>query len=114
MFLTRIIVAKNGAIKTKYLKKMTFINIFKALGIFQGGGQIIWSFTSDIECTEATRYLGNKNIKNYIIAEDLPRAIDYEKQLNKIKSTDRTGDNLRIIFLSRICSKKILTIVLIY
>ena len=95
-------VFSEGAINNKKIKKKAFLAIFKSLGFFKN---IIWSFTSELEKIDAQKQLGKKLVSNYIIAEDLPRKIDFDYQINKVKSQN-LDDTLRVIFLSRICAKK--------
>lgn len=90
-----------GAIKSKTVKKMTFLKVFKMFGLFNN---ITWSFTSELEREDAVRLLGEKITRNYVIAEDLPRKIDYIGDGSRTYSCDE--DSFRIVFLSRICSQK--------
>ena len=84
-----------GALSIKSKKKMIFLNIMKKLGFFK---KIVWSVTSVVEKKELKEVIG-ENVK-CIIAEDLPRTENFEYQRNKKK------ENLKIIFLSRICEMK--------
>ena len=84
-----------GAFKIKNVKKSTFINVCKGIGMFKN---IYWSVTSDIEAKDVKRCIG-EDAKCYI-AEDLPRK-PYSG--GELKEKDEI---LRIIFLSRICKKK--------
>ena len=48
-----------------------------------------------------------ENIEDFILAEDLPRKIDYLDCLEiKKQNVKHANDKLRVIFLSRICNKK--------
>lgn len=93
-------VFSKNALKNKHLKKRVFLSLFSLFGLFK---KIIWSFTSTLEYEETKDAIGLKNIKKHIIAEDLPRIVDFQKQKENI--TNR-GNSLRIIFLSRIVPKK--------
>lgn len=84
-----------GALSIKSKKKMIFLNIMKKLGFFK---KIVWSVTSVVEKKELKEVIG-ENVK-CIIAEDLPRTEIFEYQKNKKR------ENLKIIFLSRICEMK--------
>ena len=96
-------VFSEGALRLKWLKKMLFLKLFCLLGCFH---HIIWSFTSMLEMNDAKKVLGENNIKEYIVAEDLPRTIDFSRQKFIVESYNSKDDELRIIFLSRICAKK--------
>lgn len=89
------------ALKIKWFKKIPFLVIFRFFGMFN---KIIWSFTSQQELKDANKYIGN--IKNYIICEDLPRKVDFEKYLDRNKYNKTNESDLNIIFLSRICLTK--------
>lgn len=92
-----------AAISSKALKKRTFLLIFKYFGLFKN---IVWSFTSEIEHEEAKAALGNA-IKEYIIAEDLPRKVDFDAQIIKIQNCQaQENDVLKLVFLSRVSPKK--------
>ena len=93
-------VFSKNALAVKGIKKKTFLKAFSALGVF---GKIIWSFTSEEEKREAIDAIGERNIKEYIIAEDLPRSVDFELMRNNLKANDGL---LKVIFLSRIVPKK--------
>ena len=96
-------VFSKAAISSKVLKKRTFLFGFKHLGLFKN---IIWSFTSEIEHDEAKAALGN-TIKEYVIAEDLPRKVDFNAQIAKIQNCEtRENEVLKLVFLSRISPKK--------
>lgn len=74
---------------------------------FRGGGAapIIWSVSSEDELRDTRKYLGEEIVKEYIIAEDLPRKICFSKSLEKAgrRNEDQT---LMVVFLSRISPKK--------
>lgn len=96
-------VFSKAAIASKALKKRVFLFVFKYLGLFKN---IIWSFTSELELEEAKAVLGN-TIKEYIIAEDLPRKMDLDAQLAKVNSyKNQKNENLKLVFLSRVSPKK--------
>ena len=67
----------------------------KIFGLFRN---VIWSVTSKVEENELKSIIGNS--ANCIIAEDLPRNIKVEHRHKKNKN------ELKIIFLSRICEMK--------
>ena len=97
-------VFSDGAMCIKKFKKQLFITIFQTLGCFKN---IIWSFSSSIEVSDAERHLKRESIKDFILAEDLPRKIDYLDCLEiKKQNVKQANDKLRVIFLSRICNKK--------
>ena len=93
-------VFSKNALTIRGIKKKLFLKTFSALGAFK---KIVWSFTSDEEKNEALDAIGNRNIKDYIIAEDLPRKVDFE--LMKKKACLYDGP-LKVVFLSRIVPKK--------
>ena len=96
-------VFSEGALRLKWLKKMLFLKLFCLLGCFNN---IIWSFTSMLEMNDAKKVLGENSLKKYIVAEDLPRNIDFSRQKSIVDRCIVKDDELRIIFLSRICPKK--------
>lgn len=87
------------ALNSKGLKKKSFLKLFKFLGFFD---KIIWSFTSENERIDAVHAIGDKSIKQHVIAEDLPRKVDL-KNYNK---TPKKSNELRVVFLSRFCPHK--------
>lgn len=92
-----------GAFNSKHKKKWAFIQIIKHLGLYRN---IIWSFTSDTEYSDAVKTFGGKNyIQKHIVAEDLPSFVDFDKSI-KCLEVKKGSDALRIIFLSRICPQK--------
>lgn len=93
-------VFSKNAMAVKKRKKNLFLKVFSLMGAFK---KIIWSFTSEEELQEATEVVGKKNIKEYIIAEDLPRFIDFDKAK---KNVQEKRNPLKIVFLSRIVPKK--------
>lgn len=96
-------VFSEAAISSKALKKRVFLFVFKHLGLFKN---IVWSFTSEIERKEAETALGN-TIKDFIIAEDLPRKVDFEAQIAKIQNyKNHENEVLKLVFLSRISPQK--------
>lgn len=93
-----------GAINLKRTKKKMFLYIFNTTGFFKN---IIWSFTSNLELVDARKHIPEKYLSNYIIAEDLPRKVNFEDRLRNYKKAYSTAERtIRIIFLSRICVKK--------
>lgn len=96
-------VFSKAAISSKALKKRVFLFVFKYLGLFKN---IVWSFTSEIEREEAKVALGS-TIKEYIIAEDLPRKVDFDAQIDKIhRCGNQKNDGLKLVFLSRVSPQK--------
>ena len=96
-------VFSKAAIASKAFKKRAFLFVFKSLGLFKN---IVWSFTSEIEREEAKAALGS-TIKEYIIAEDLPRKVDFDAQIAKIQTcAAKENDVLKLVFLSRVSPKK--------
>ena len=93
-------VFSENAISSKGAKKQFFLKMCSALGLFK---HIIWSFTSSMELEEAQKAL-RQRINDYIIAEDLPRKIDFNTQADKVSK--KQNGKLRVIFLSRISPKK--------
>ncbi len=91
------------ALKSKYIKKMVFLRLFYILGMFQ---DIIWSFSSLKELEDAKRALGHHAVRNYIIAEDIPRKADFSRNRQHILDKSKKPGSLRIVFLSRICRQK--------
>ncbi len=97
-------VFSEAAIASKAPKKRSFLFVFKHCGFFKN---IVWSFTSKMEILDAKKVLGDAAIQEYIIAEDLPRMIDFETQLRRARSQDiHPGEPLKIVFLSRISPQK--------
>ena len=96
-------VFSKAAIASKAFKKRAFLFVFKSLGLFKN---IVWSFTSEIEREEAKAALGS-TIKEYIIAEDLPRKVNFDAQIAKIQNNkNQENEVLKLVFLSRISPKK--------
>lgn len=91
------------AINSKKVKKLLFLYLCKWLGMFN---KIIWSFTSEMEWKEAQKILGQKYVSRYIIAEDIPRKVSFEANRRLIHSKFKEPDKLKIVFISRICTKK--------
>ena len=67
---------------------------------------VIWSFTSEIELGEAQKILGKKYVNKYIIAEDIPKKVAFESNRKIIHSNFKELAKLKIVFISRICTKK--------
>lgn len=85
-------------------KKMLFINTYKLLGAFK---DIIWSFTTESEVSDAEKVLGySLKTNNYIIAEDLPRKVDFDLYRDKADTYKKKSGQLNIVFISRIVPKK--------
>lgn len=85
-----------GALALKSRKKQIFLFVMKILGLLRN---ISFSVTSRVEEGELKETLGNKKC---FIAEDMPR----KPQLIKEKKQHKKDDALNIVFLSRICEKK--------
>ncbi len=97
-------VFSEGALTHKGLKKRAFLWAMKALGCF---GPIRWSFSSAMEREEARRVLGNRRLHDGdVIAEDLPRRVDFARSLERVRAGGRKERELKIAFLSRIVPKK--------
>lgn len=96
-------VFSKGALKIKYFKKKLFICFSKKSGLFT---DIIWSFTSGQELSDAQNALGKKAVKSFVIAEDLPKKIDFDESWNYVRRSKKTKGRLHIVFLSRICETK--------
>lgn len=85
-------------------KKMLFINTYKLLGAFK---DIIWSFTTESEVSDAEKVLGySLKTNNYIIAEDLPRKVDFDLYRDKADTYKKKSGQLNIVFISRIVPQK--------
>ena len=68
-------VFSKNALAIRSSKKKIFLRVFSFIGAFK---KIIWSFTSKEEQSEAIEAIGRKNINSYIIAEDLPRSLNFD------------------------------------
>lgn len=84
-----------GALAIKSTKKYLFLKVFKVFGLFE---KVIWSVTSEVEKRELEKLIGEN--ASCIIAEDLPRNTIVKHTSIKKKN------ELKIIFLSRICEMK--------
>lgn len=93
-------VFSQDAMNRKALKKRIFIKVCNTFKLFKN---ITWSVTSEIEAKDVKRIIGN-DVK-YVVAEDLPRT-------NVPGRTRKFGTTLKIVFLSRICEHKNLSIVI--
>lgn len=108
-------VFSKGAICQKKIKKRGFLALFNIIGCFKN---ITWSFSSELEKKDAEREMGG--ITKYIIAEDLPRAVEpwaldllNHCSVNKERTVfKKEPGELRIVFLSRICYQKNLLVAL--
>lgn len=90
-------VFSEGAIRQKNGKKKLFLELGKLLRVFNA---VNWSFTSELEFEDFQRNMGMP--QKYVIASDIPR-----KPVNDLASRiSGREDELKIIFLSRICAKK--------
>lgn len=97
-----IVVAPMGlfspnAFNIKIFKKKIFMLFFNFLGMFKN---INWSATSSLEEKEINKHIIGRN-KSIFIACDLPRKIE-----NQIIEKDKRNNELKVIWLSRICEKK--------
>jgi len=86
-----------GALALKRGKKRLFLNIFKRLGLFN---KVYFSVTSEVEEKELREALGINN--KCFIAEDMPR----KPEDNTSHQACREDGILKVVFLSRICEKK--------
>ena len=93
-------VFSSGAISIKSRKKKLFLKAFSILGFFDN---VVWSLTSTKELEEARQLIPN-HLSRYIIAEDLPKKVDFE--ISKRNITEKERGKLKIVFLSRISQKK--------
>lgn len=84
-----------GALGIHSIKKNIFIKVMKISGLFKN---ILWSVTSLVEERELKEIIGQN--AECMIAEDLPRNIKIEHKRQK------NQNELKIIFLSRICEMK--------
>ena len=90
------------ALAQKAFKKNFFFNVFSSFHMFEN---IIWSFTSQLEKQEAINKIGEKSIETYVIVEDLPRKVDFEKYRSRLK-TYIHKERQEIVFISRISPQK--------
>lgn len=109
IFIAPMGVFSEGAMKSKRLKKYGFVKLCK---FFKAFNNVVWSFTSEIEHQEAEHVLGKRYVTDYIIAEDLPRKVDFKEKIEKLSNYKKNSGCLKIIFLSRICEKKNLAMAL--
>lgn len=97
-------VFSQAAIRSKSLKKQVFLKLYRSLRMFRN---IAWSFTSNLEREDAEYVLGKKAIGNrYVIAEDLPRNVDFAHSKEEVAAYCKKSGELRVVFLSRICPQK--------
>ena len=94
-------VFSKGAIEVKFIKKMSFLRLCSTFGLFDN---VIWSFSSIDEFNDAKNVIGEKCIKKYVIAEDLPTKIDFENSRRSLHTKE--PGILKIVFMSRIVPKK--------
>lgn len=94
-------VFSKNAIRSKGFKKQVFVKLCSIMGLFK---KITWSFTSEDELKEARAVVGERNIRNYLVAEDLPRKTDFAKSRRNLSEKEK--NQLNIVFLSRISPKK--------
>lgn len=96
-----------NALRIKAAKKRSFIFLGKVTGIYNN---IIWSFTSEIEKQDTINTLGEKRIRQHIVAEDVPRLMHFADNRGIVENfrdeNIKEQGSLRIIFLSRICEMK--------
>ncbi len=85
-----------------HIKKREFIAIYKTIGAFNN---ITWSFTTEDEVHLAEKVLG-RIIDNYIIAEDLPRKIDFAEYRSQLKYYEKEPGKINLVYISRIPPKK--------
>lgn len=108
LFVAPMGVFSKGAISQKQKKKKIFLSAYKITGMYKN---IVWSFTSNEEESDAKRELKNLSFDNCIIAEDLPRLYDFENNIKQVmEHTDISDEKcLKLVFLSRIVAKKTLS-----
>lgn len=90
-----------GALRLKWFKKWVFWHVFDFLGL---GREAIWSFTTEMEKSEARCVLSEKSVSHYIIAMDLPAKFRDFRPLRK-DQFKKEGE-AKLIFLSRVHPKK--------
>lgn len=104
LYLAPMGVFSQAAIHSKSFKKQAFLKIYRKLGMFR---DVIWSFTSELEREDAVHVLGDMAVENrYVIAEDLPRSVDFAQSKEAAASYCKKPGELRVVFLSRICPQK--------
>lgn len=87
-----------------YKKKVIFVDTYKKIKAFK---TIIWSFTTESEVKQAENILGYRfNKDEYIIAEDIPRLVDFEYYNGKIKNYNKIKNKLNLVYISRISPQK--------
>lgn len=92
-----------GALGSKALKKQIFLKTYRFLGFFR---HITWAFTSQAEREYAVRALGERAVARYVIAEDLPRRVDFAASRRALGDYRKEPGTLRAVFLSRISPMK--------
>lgn len=92
-----------GALQIKPFKKSIYIYITKLLKLYHN---VTWQASSSYEKADIIRALGIR-LLDIQIALDLPiKVIDLDRSPLNYITSDQKSNDLRIIFLSRICSKK--------
>lgn len=86
-----------GALQIKRLKKIAFIKVFNALGLYKN---VYWSATSQMEVNDILNVIKTDR-KRIWIAEDLPRVVQEEK----ITKEKKNGE-LKTVFISRFSPQK--------
>lgn len=103
VFIAPMGVFSEGAFYNKsHVKKRAFITTYKVIGAFKN---IIWSFTTEEEVRLAEQVIGG-TIDNYIVAEDLPRKVDFEKYRKQLENYKKEVGKLKLVYISRIPPKK--------
>jgi glycosyltransferase involved in cell wall biosynthesis len=90
-----------GALSIKHWKKAPYKLFASALGLYRN---LIWQASSEHECEDIRRAMGT-TARRIFVAPNLP-PVSQGEVLKHNESSSRTGDPLRVIFLSRISPKK--------
>lgn len=88
-------VFSEGAMASKNLKKKLFLKVFSLVHIYK---TVIWSLSSKEEYKDIVREIGQKNVRRYVIAEDLPGKVDYNPNRNNYHN--KIPDKIDVVFLS--------------
>jgi glycosyltransferase involved in cell wall biosynthesis len=90
-----------GALALKHLKKIMFIHSAKIMGIYKN---LRWQASSPYEEQDIVRTMGAKRAGHIFIAPNLPQKPTNTSE--PVHNPRKTGDPLRVVFLSRISPKK--------
>ena len=98
-------VFSEGAFYNKsHAKKRLFVSLYNFVGAFKN---IKWSFTTSEEARMAERILKRTiNADEYIIAEDLPRKVDFNRYRAIAADSAKEAGKLNLVYISRIPPKK--------